>query len=185
MRVANRRHYSPTRPPQSAPKDADTTEPKKAPAAPKSQGEWAVGVALLTFGVLAWLGSAKYTLTGWVVGLNTALAWLGLPVVVPAPVGWFVLLAVPLGVVYSRVETRVWHRRSSGLLRTPLFWLGWIVVVGTDIGSTYLGVRAPAPDAWALTQQIATSGGVSFVVSLILTFAPEWMVLGGMKFIRR
>jgi hypothetical protein len=157
---------------------------QEAQKAPKTQSEWALGIALLAFGGLAWLGSAKYTLIGWIVGLNTALAWLGLPLRVPPVAGWFILLAVPLGVVYSRVETRVW-RGGRGLMRSPLFWLGWVVIVATDVGSTYLGVRTPPPDAWPITIQIASSGWVAFVVSLSLTFIPEWMLIGAKYFFKR
>ena len=153
-------------------------------AAPKSSNEWALGVALMVFGGALWIASAKYTLLGWVVGLNTALAWLGLPLRVPAPVSYAILLAVPLGVIYSRVETRVWQG-SRTIFRAPLFWLGWIVIVATDVGSTYLGVRTPAADAWPITIQIASSALVSFVVSLVLTFIPEWMILGALRFLTR
>lgn len=162
---------------------AEPQEETKQPTAPKSGGEWALGLALLAFGALAWLASAKYTLIGWVIGLNTALAWLGLPLNVPAPIGYAILLAIPLGVVYSRVETRVWQG-SRNIFRAPLFWIGWIIIVATDVGSTYLGVRAPAADAWPITIQIASSAGVSFVVSLVLTFIPEWMILGARRFLR-
>lgn len=163
--------------------DAQPAE-KAQPRPPKAQSDWALGLTLLAFGGLAWLGSAKYTLIGWIVGLNTTLAWLGLPLRVPEVAGWFVLLAVPLGVVYSRVETRVW-RGGGGLMRSPLFWLGWVVIVATDVGSTYLGVRTPPADAWPITMQIASSQGVAFVLSLLLTFIPEWMLIGAKLFLKR
>jgi len=87
--------------------------------------------------------------------------------------------------VYSRVETRIWHQRAGSLMRAPLFWIGWVIIVGTDVGSTYLGVRTPPADAWPITLQIASSAGVSFVVSLVLTFIPEWMLIGAVRFLKR
>lgn len=151
----------------------------------RSSGEWALGIVLIVFGAFGWLVSAKYTLFGWVIGVNYALTWLGLPLHVPVPVGWFVLLMVPLGIIYSRVETRIWHRRSSALMRTPLFWLGWLIIVGTDVYSTWLGVRIVSPESWTFAQQIAANVWAALFWAAFLTFVPEWAILGGVKFIRR
>lgn len=151
-----------------------------------SAGDWAIGVALIIFGSIGWLTGARYTLFGWVAGLNLFLSWLGLPVAVPVPSGWWILAMVPIGLVYSRVEMQVWkaHKRHGSAL--ALFVIGWLLIVATDVGTTYLGVRMQPPaDAWPITQSIATSAFLAFVWAAILTFVSDWLILGGIKLLGR
>jgi len=165
----------------------DTTAPaasQKAPAKPRTANEWALGAVLLISGAIGWIGGARYTLFGWVDGLNIFLSWLDLPVRVPAPAGWFVLIAIPLGLMYSRVETRIWHKRSAALMRAPLFWIGWLIIVLSDIVTTFLGVRIVDTASWQIAQQVAASLPAAAIWACALTFAPEWLILGGMKFLR-
>jgi hypothetical protein len=152
---------------------------------PRTGGEWGIGIALIIFGSVGWLAGARYTLIGWVTGINMFLAWIGLPLVVPVPVGWWILLMLPLGVVYSRVEMQVWtaHRRHGQAL--ALFVTGWLLIVFTDVVTTYLGVRSPAPDAWPITQTVADSALLSIMWAAILTFVSDWLIIGGAKFLRR
>lgn len=154
-------------------------------AVKRSGGEWAIGATLIVFGMIGWLTGARYTLFGWVIGLNLFFDWLGLPIVVPAPVGWWILSMIPIAVVYSRVEMQVWkaHKRRGQAL--ALFAVGWLLIVITDVGSTYLGVRAPAPDAWPITLTIAASAGLAFVWAAVLTFISDWLILGGVKLLKR
>ena len=160
-------------------------EKKSLIASGGGNGNWAVGIALLIFGVLGWLAGAKYTLFGWVAGANLFFAWIGFPVVIPVPVGWWVLAMVPIGVVYSRVEMLIWkaHKRHGQAL--VLFIIGWLLVVATDVGTTYLGVRSPAPDSWPITKTIAASAFMAFVWSAVLTFVSDWLIIGGTKLLRR
>ena len=148
-------------------------------------GEWAIGSTLIIFGLMGWLTGARYTLFGWVVGLNLFFAWLGLPIAIPTPAGWWILAMIPIGIAYSRVELQVWnaHRRRGQAL--ALFLVGWLLIVATDVGTTYLGVRAPQPGAWPITQTIAANAGLAFVWSAVLTFASDWLIIGGMKLLRR
>lgn len=154
-------------------------------AVPRAGGDWAIGVALIVFGLFGWLTGARYTLFGWVVGVNIFFAWLGLPIVMPVPSGWWILTMIPIALVYSRVEMQVWkaHKRRGQSL--ALFALGWLLIVITDVGSTYLGVRTPPPDAWPITRTIAASAGWSFVWAAILTFVSDWLMLGGWKLVKR
>lgn len=144
-----------------------------------------VGVALAIFGGALWIIGARYTLDGWVWGANILFSWLSLPIAIPRPVSWFVLLALPLGALYSAVETGIWYRRAAIALRSPLFWLAWLAIVGTDVFSTWLGVRNVQPDSWLLTQQIAANGWAALVWASVLTFLPEWAILGARFFLRR
>ena len=151
----------------------------------RTGGDWAVGCALIVFGLIGWLSGAKYTLFGWVVGANLFFAWLGLPLEVPAPSGWWILTMIPIGVIYSWVEAQVWraHKRRGQAL--ALFAIGWLLIVATDVGSTYLGVRTPPADAWPITLTIAASAFMAFVWAAILTFVSDWLILGGAKLIKR
>lgn len=150
-----------------------------------SSGEWAIGAALITFGMLGWLTGARYTLLGWVIGLNLFLTWLGIPVQVPTPVGWWILAMVPIALVYSRVEMQVWkaHKRHGQSL--ALFIIGWLLIVATDVGTTYIGVRTPPQDAWPVTLTIAASAPLAFAWAAILTFVSDWLIIGGWRLVKR
>lgn len=160
------------------------TNGKAVTRAPRG-GDWAVGVALIVFGLIGWLSGAKYTLFGWVVGLNLFFTWLGLPIAIPAPVSWWVLAMVPIGIVYSWVEAQVWraHKRRGQAL--ALFAVGWLIIVFTDVITTYLGVRTPPENAWPVTVTIAASAFLSIAWAAILTFVSDWLILGGWKLLRR
>lgn len=151
----------------------------------KAGGEWAVGIVLIVFGFIGWATGARYTLFGWVVGLNLFFAWLGLPLAIPTPTGWGILIAIPIGVIYSRVEMQIWkaHRRRGQAL--ALFVVGWLLIVATDVGSTYLGVRSPQPEAWPITLTIAASAGLAFAWAALLTFASDWLIIGGVRLLKR
>ena len=169
----------------TAPPHAVRSEPLRAPTRARSGGDWAIGVTLIVFGALGWLSGARYTLFGWVTGLNMFLTWLGLPLTVPTPAGWWILLALPLGVVYSQVERQAWtiqQRHGQALAR---FVIGWVLIVFTDVFTTYLGVRAPDDGAWPITLTIAASSLLSIGWALVLTFVSDWLILGGWKMLRR
>jgi hypothetical protein len=140
---------------------------------------------LIVFGALGWLSGARYTLIGWVVGLNLFFAWIGLPIIVPQPSGWWMLAMIPIGIVYSRVEMQAASlpsQRGSALAR---FAIGWLLIVFTDVFTTYLGVRSPGPDAWPITLTIAESALLALVWASILTFVSDWLIIGGVKLLKR
>lgn len=155
------------------------------PVLKKRAGGGEIGIVLIVFGVLGWLTGARYTLFGWVVGLNLFFAWLGLPIAIPAPVDWWILTMIPIAFVYSRVEMQVWKAHSRRGQSLALFIISWLLIVATDVGSTYLGVRAPQPGAWPITMTIAANAGYAFIWAAILTFASDWLIIGGWKLIRR
>jgi hypothetical protein len=183
--IARRRAEAAAQREQAEPAKSVKEAESKPKAGTRTSNEWALGIVLLIAGALGWLSGARYTLFGGVAGLNLFLEWLGLPARVPMPSGWWVLIALPLGFVYSRVETRIWHKRNAVLIKSPLFWIGWLLIVGTDVGSTWLGVRAVQDDSWYITQQLAANGWIALVWSTALTFGPEWLILGALRFIRR
>lgn len=136
---------------------------------------WPAGVAALLFGLPLWLIGAFYTLQGWVFGLNLVAAAVHLPAVVPMPRGWWVLLFVPLGLLYSWVEV---HRPS----RADALWLMvYLLIILSDLATTYLSVIAA--DATTLSRWAAATLWAAFAWTAVLTFAPEWLIMGGLKLI--
>lgn len=161
-------------------------EPKAQPSqetTPSVGALWPAGVALLIIGGLLWLAGAKYTLMGWVAGLNWFLGWLALPARIPVPVGWWVLLLVPVGLLYSVIEVkRPWRH---GRTRSALYYVIWTFLVFSDVITTFLGVVNPTVGAWELSRQVAVLWPLAFVWAVTLTFLPEWMIGGARTFLRR
>lgn len=176
-----RRRYGSTRPPQVRSEALESREKKEAPA--PSANMWALGIVLLVFGVLGWIAGGKYTVEGWVVALNMFARWVGIEQQLSVPRGWWLVAAVVAsGVVYSRVELLAWRKNAQ---RLPTFWIGWILIVLTDVVSTLLGVLNPAQDAAPVFHQLAAALPAAVLWSLILTAAPEYLMLGGYKLFRR
>src|SRR5262245_38811164 len=110
---------------------------KPIPKKPLSWGDWALALALLIFGGIGWAAGGKYTIDGWHAGLTMFVRFLGAPFALPRPSGWLLLLLIAIvGVIYSRVELLIWRASSR---KQVLFWIGWLLVVLTDVGSTLLG----------------------------------------------
>jgi hypothetical protein len=133
----------------------------------------------LTFGLVFWLVGARYTLDGWVVGLNTLLGFLQLPVRIPLPTGWWILLCVPLGMAYSWVEFKArpgrpgrptWRTWMVGMLL-------WMIVIATDVGSTYLGIQNPGLRPWPVSVWLVATPWAGGLWALILTFWPELLII--------
>ena len=162
-------------------------------AAPKRRATWALGLTLIAFGGIGWIFGGSFTLDGWISWMNSVLAIVRLPLAIPQAQGLWRLLFIPLAFVYSRVETRhrpVW-RDAQGRwhFETPIFWVGFLLITLTDIGSTAVGLQATDPAAWGVlaptVSWIVASGGRVGSVATILTFAPEWLILSGMWLLKR
>ena len=154
---------------------------RPAPLAPLARSNWPLGLALLIAGGVGWLSGARYTLLGWGIGANLFFAWLGLPVTIPTPTGWWILLLIPVGIAYSWGERRIFRVRTAKRADMPQIVIGWLLIVITDVFTTYLGVRAPAADAWAITQMVGASVGLALLWACILTFVSDWMIDAGWK----
>ena len=154
---------------------------------PRPRGSLAAALALFMFGALGWAAGGKYTTEGWIIWLNLFLGWLGIPARVPTLQGAGFILAALLAYVYSEVEVR--HRpvrrvgKSRQVSPLPIIVL-WLLIVGTDAGSTFQGVSSPARDAWTLTKEVAGQPLLAGTWSLILTFGPEWLILAGIRVLR-
>ncbi len=153
----------------------------------------ALGLALLAFGAIGWLIGAKYSLIGWHGWINGFLAWIGLPLAIPLVRDWGWLAVLPIGLIYSRVEVshRPFVRRGWRLTQLAPWphWLGWSLIVATDVGSTYAGAKQPSVDLWGglypAMAQIAAHAGLLVAWSIGLTFLPESLILSGKKLLRR
>jgi hypothetical protein len=146
-----------------------------------------VGATALAIGVPLWIFGAKWTLEGLILGSNLLLSWLTLPAALPMPTGWWVLLAVIPGALFSIIEVifRPLARRGDRMQPAPpLFWLIWAVLVVADVGTTYIGYRGEAHQ-WAFAAQVAAYPVWSGAWALVLTFAPEWLIIGGLRLISR
>lgn len=156
-------------------------------AQPRSSGAFAAAAALLFFGVLGWVAGGKYTAEGWIIWLNWFLAWVGIPARVPPLQGAGFILAALIAYAYSEIEVRHKPARRIGrrwkLSPLPIVAI-WALIVATDVGSTYQGVSTPARDAWQITKQIAREPMLAGLWSIILTFFPEWLILGGIRTLR-
>lgn len=205
MRIADRQRFTATRPP-AAPdwreqrrqrierQQGGRAEPREsAPATPKSGATWALALALLAFGSIAWVLGGMFTLDGWVSWLNGFLGIVRLPIALPSAIGLWRLLFIPIAVIYSYVETknRPVRRGKDGRLHVeaPLFWVGFILITLTDIGSTAVGMQQLNPSAWGVLQPtvtwIASAGWRIGAAATVLTFAPEWAILGGIWLLKR
>lgn len=141
------------------------------------------GLLALLFGLPLWALGGWYTLNGWAAALNLLSAKLAQPRRLDAPAGEVALLVmVGLALAYSLVEVRLRPRAPRGDYG---FWalatLLWLVVILTDVGSTFLGVTTPGADAWAITRQVAASPYLAGAWALILTFVPEAFILLGIR----
>lgn len=159
------------------------------PVVQKQSGAWRLFACVLSllFGIPLWLVGARYTFDGWLTGVNFMASWLRTPWRVP-PMDWKVYLGlvIALGLAYSFVEVALYSTSKARKLgRVPtVLWILWLLVLLTDIGSTFLGVIVPEAGATPLALWAARSWFVTGLWSAVLTFIPEWLILGGGKLLR-
>lgn len=150
-----------------------------------SARRWPLGIVLLTFGLLWWLPAARTTVDGWVLIVNTVGGFFSIPGVLARLTGWpLFIAAIVVGLIYSRVETHELPvRRIRGILTfgAPMVWVGWLFLAATDVGSTFLGVMSPPPGAWLVHTQVANTPWLAFVIALLSTFAPDWVIIAGLR----
>jgi hypothetical protein len=161
----------------------DTAKPR-APTQPSARGaleatSYAAALAALAIGLPLWLISARYTLDGWVIALNWCAAFLRISAQVPIPAGVWMLLIIPVGVVYSLVERKglPLNPQAAGYSVWALLLVVWIVINATDVGSTLLGVLAVGADAWAIQRWMASTLWAAGLWAIILTYLPESLLL--------
>lgn len=163
------------------------------PASTIKSNKWALGFVLIAFGGIGWILGGMFTFDGWITWVNGLLAIVQLPVALPPATGLARFLFIPLAIIYSRVEVKhrpVWRDKQGTFhFEAPLFWVGFILITLTDIGSTAVGIQGVNPVQWGALQPLVVwvlqSGARIGSVATILTFAPEWLIMGGIWLLKR
>lgn len=147
-----------------------------------------LGAVCVLLGGALWLPGARFTVDGLFNWLNGLVGWFHVPPIVTLLTGWpLVIGAVIAGVFFSCVEIGAPPVAIVGghlrMHRDPTAWIGWLVLVTIDVGTTFSGLRTPNTGMPTWVRQISASDGWSAVCSLALTFAPELLILGGLALI--
>jgi hypothetical protein len=149
---------------------------------------FAAGLVALLFGVPLWITGAWYTLIGWVALLNMGARMLRFRGQIDLPAGGAALVGlIAIGVMYSIVEVHLFPVRRQGkqVVTLPaLMWLIYLLIIGTDLATTGLGVLNPTPETPPLLMYLAASVQVAAIGTVVLTFLPEGLILGGLKLLR-
>ena len=160
---------------------------------PRTGGTWALALALIAFGGIGWLLGGMFTFDGWITWVNGIFTIARLPIAIPPAAGLYRLLFIPVAIAYSRVEVKhrpVWRDKQGKFhVEPPLFWVGFILITLTDIGSTAVGMQNTNPVEWTALQPLVVwvlqTGARVGSVATVLTFAPEWMIMGGIWLLKR
>lgn len=144
-------------------------------------GNVLTGILMLAFGIPMWILGAKYSLDGWVLGLNILADTLTLPVDIPRATGWWVSIAVVLGAAYSYVEVAVRPKRTMAFTLLLAVILLMFLSHATDVGSTFLAAVSPEPNAWQIARWAADTVWPAALWSLALTYLPEILIIAGIK----
>jgi hypothetical protein len=162
-------------------------------AKPRNGGTWALALALIAFGSIGWVLGGMFTFDGWITWVNGLLTIVRLPLAIPPAAGLLRLLFIPLAIAYSRVEVKhrpVWRDKQGVFhFEPPLFWVGFLLITLTDIGSTAVGIQSTNVDEWGTLQPlvmwVTQAGARVGSIATILTFAPEWLIMGGIWLLKR
>lgn len=170
----------------------------RAPA--RASNRRALGLFALALAAPLWLEGARTTRDGAIIFVNWCLARLRIPLAVqPASAwAWYIALGllIGLGLLYSRIELQapirpprnlrrdfarwgLWHIERSWIV-----WLLWFVLVVSDVGTMYLGARAPEPGAAPIFLQIATTPLLAAIYAIIITFLPERIFVFGWRSVK-
>lgn len=144
-----------------------------------------LGLVCVLLGVALWLPGARFTVDGLFNWLNAIVGWFGVPPIVQLLIGWPLIIGAGIaGLIFSCVEIGAPPVAMIGgrlrMHRDPIAWIGWLVLVAIDVGTTFSGLRTPNTTMPRWVQQISASDGWSAGCSLLLTFAPELLMLGGL-----
>lgn len=154
--------------------------------APDVQGDIkrALGIAALVFGLCLWIPGAHYQLDGWTLIANKLLAMVRSGIELPLAQGWWALLLVPCGVLYSIGERRYLPlRKAAGRWR----FLGlsvlavWALVNGSDLFSAYTGIVNPPKDAGEWARWTAATPWAAIAWTLIVVYIGDMLIVLGWR----
>lgn len=150
-------------------------------ALPLRAGLLMLALLAVAIAVPGWVRGARYTVEGWAIVVQVVLDILTLPVRVRVPAGsTLAILVLAAGAAYSVAEVfarprQSWLRLGVGTL--ALLVLLWLVLIGTDIGTTVIGVLNTPPTAWTAEQWIAARPPAAALYGFFLTFYPETLTV--------
>lgn len=134
-----------------------------------------------------WVLGGKYTIDGTPLLANLFLEFLRLGArVAPITDGhWYAYLAL-LPILISIIERRNRPRRGLAFSSATVVVLAvWAIASLYDLGTTYIAVTTPAPDAWLITQQIGAYRPVAALWTGATTFLPEIGIVALLCYLRR
>ena len=170
--------------PEAAPAPAPAAKPDRLASAKKMA--WPVRL-LISFGMLVlacilWFLGASASVDGWILGLNLFLnqgirAGLHLSNI-EGP--WRLVAIVAIGLPFSAIE--IWLRPWRQYFLATLLLL--VFVHAADVGSTLASVIITTPESSSLQTWAAAWVAPAVFYSILLTYAPEKMMLAALAIIR-
>jgi hypothetical protein len=161
-------------------------QPQSKPVSKQRESLIPAGIAALMFGIPLWFVSARYSLDGWVMAVNVAAHHVHLPLFIQPVMGWWSLLLIPIGLIYSLVEV-LYHpfkrMARANRVAAAVFIIACLLLHATDVGSTALSVINPTADAWPISLWIAHTWYITAVWAIILTYLPERLIIAGSQWI--
>lgn len=157
--------------------DEPTSARTKAPARRRGATLDRVPVVVVGWAILAvwWAVGGRYTIDGTPLLINEVLNFFHMKArlgVIVDPLWYLKLCWVPI--LISWIERRNRPRLRMDWSVTIVYAVGiWLIVSGADLGSTWLAVTHPDPNAWPLARQIAQIPLLAALWTVATTFAPE------------
>jgi hypothetical protein len=175
---------------------ASTPKPQ-APVVTYSRSGWRiVGFLALLFAIPAWLEGARFTRDGWIAFIDGLLGRLGIPYQIPSLPWWVgLVLMVVLGKIYGHIEMDRWPiRRPQGWSNFFNFalwhverwevWVVFLIVILSDVGTTYIGARNNDPNDIQFLVQLAQNGTQLAIYAILVTFVPDRLARWGWRKLR-
>lgn len=134
-----------------------------------------------------WIMGGKYTIDGTPLLANLLLDFLRIGARVPIiSDGRYYLFLVWLPLLVSIIERRNRPRRGLALSNATVVVLAvWAIASLYDLGTTYIAVTTPAPDAWLITQQLGGSRIAASIWTGMTTFLPEIGIVALVRYLLR
>jgi len=147
----------------------------------------AVGLLSLGAGLALWMIGARYTLLGGPDVIAFFFGLFGIDLRPELPAGWlFFGLTVLVGLVISLAEFGVYPRRSffaDSIAAGVVLLAIWLLSLGVDLASTYVGVTTVQAGAGAAGRWVAATSWAAGTWTIFLTFCPELFILGGVRWL--